>query len=388
MLMHSSHATPGHTPPWGRFISPEHPLWHWYIGERLPQGWWTHRSLWPVSVALPLHQEQGALFGQDDRDLDATFLRLAFNAARHDWKVFWFDPYGSPEHAARFVTAMCQAHCARTAVFPLTPHHRLQRRARSYDHADAAYFSFPTFSHPEQARLLARALLADFSSYLIERKRDAQPVLVLIKHPMALFESSQLFSLYALVAAHKSSLFVAEHTPADFGRDTYRLLHSVQTLILHRSSTAEPFEPLLAVSGRRQRIFSRTLRTLPPLHSFILDAGELLATRIAPVQLDTTMLRHARLTLSSRWTCLEKDGRRLEYGPPLHAGPKAPDLRAPTQASQRPASQPASSSERCRETVKRCYRQRGRPKEKRRRAPISTTHHKPGSSKGRARHKR
>src|SRR5579871_4938767 len=113
-MVHSSHATPRHTPPWGRFISPEHPIWNWYIGERLPQGWWKHRSLWPVSVALPLDKEQGAIFGQEDADLDASLLRLAFNAARDGWKVFLFDAHGTAENAARFVTAMAGARCTHT----------------------------------------------------------------------------------------------------------------------------------------------------------------------------------------------------------------------------------------------------------------------------------
>ena len=389
MILHASQSTLRQESSGKQHIAPEDPAWNWYLGTRQPQGWWKHRRPWPTSLLFSLDGEQGLLFGQDGNDLDASLLRLAFNAARNDWKVFFFDAQGTPENAARFLATMAKAQRDHTYVFPQqhfngwqgnkmqifhrllqalpqahNPYYRhiamvtlgsaldtyafaplcmenlaetligqtLSRWTRrntmpvpvsalfnqagsselfgdslryaaltmlsgnllnggwSYDDADAAYLSFPTWSRPEQAHLLARFLLADLTSYLAERKRDQKPVLLLMKHPTLLFGTNQLASLSTLLAAHNSSLFMAEHAPANFGQNARRVLSTASTVILHRSTNTLPFESLLD-SSRSLRFFERQLPNLAADQSFLLHRGTSTLAHIAPVHTEQSALQ-------------------------------------------------------------------------------------------------
>ena len=164
----------------------------------------------------------------------------------------------------------------------------------SYDQADAAYLSFNAWSRPQEARHLARYLLDDLASYLVERDKGPSRVLLLLKHPELLFEIGQVASLFALLEQKRGSVFVAARSPADLGREAGRILKNATTLLIHRSMTTLPFEPYVAFSGpRRHPFFDGTIQRLTDERCFAIHQGQVALVQIAPVQCDAADLLRA-----------------------------------------------------------------------------------------------
>jgi hypothetical protein len=164
----------------------------------------------------------------------------------------------------------------------------------SFEDADAAYFSFNAWSSPQRARSLAAFLLADLSGSLTERASGSNHVLLLIKRPDLLFDLQQLAALFARMEHAGGSVFVAVRSTADLGSQAAHLLSSASTLLVHRSSSAAPFEPSVDLPWwGRHSSFKRTIRRLPDDECFVIHQGRLTHVRIDPVESSTTEVLRA-----------------------------------------------------------------------------------------------
>lgn len=165
----------------------------------------------------------------------------------------------------------------------------------SYEHAEAAYFSFNAWSRPEQARALARFLLADLASYLSERTAGAPHVLLLIKHPNLLFDLQQIAPLFAYMERMGGSVFVTVRSVADLGSQASRILSNAPTLLIHRSSTAAHFDPYVSVPWWSTRAISDgTVRQLPDDECVVIHRGEDSCVRLDPVVVETAEVLRAQ----------------------------------------------------------------------------------------------
>jgi hypothetical protein len=169
----------------------------------------------------------------------------------------------------------------------------------SYDHADAAYFSFKAWSRPEEARHQARFLLADLADYLEERAAEEPPqVLVLIKHPEQLFEMEYIASLFARMQQSQGSLFIAARSLDDFGRSASHVLQNAPMWLVHRSRTWRPFETSLPRRRRYTLPSEEHLQHLGDQDCFAIGNGSVKQVRITPVSIPYRALLHAARNLT------------------------------------------------------------------------------------------
>jgi hypothetical protein len=168
----------------------------------------------------------------------------------------------------------------------------------SFEHAEAAYFAFNAWSHPEQARALARFLLADLASYLTERAGGPERVLLLIKRPDLLFDLQRVAPLFAHMEHMGAGLFVAVRSAADLGSQATRILSNAQTLLVHRSSTFTPCEPYVSLPwwSTRSR-FNGTVRHLSDDECLVIGGGEVSRIRLDPVVIEAADVLRAHTSL-------------------------------------------------------------------------------------------
>jgi hypothetical protein len=177
----------------------------------------------------------------------------------------------------------------------------------SVDDTDAAYFAFNSWGRPQEARHLARFLLADLASFLTERVDEPPPVLLLIKHPERLLSTERLPQLFAQMEQAHGTLFLASRSVTDFGEAARGVFNNASTLLVHRSQSEIPFEPYVLLPATHP-FFTGAVQNQFDQECFVIEQGLATQVRIAPVQLDAHALALARESISPPFESFFPDG--------------------------------------------------------------------------------
>lgn len=317
----------------------------WEFGSFI-SPWWRHVLPLPkASYELQLEEHSGVIVGLSDVGIHLSQMRLAVNAVQHGWKVVLFDAHGSERKAASFVDAMRQVKCGSTYAFQNVNedyqdimkaargrfshqgrHGNSERSFGRYDNgsrwspsppiielvpdildlshgrrddvprpnptrsvipfrcANAVYLGFNAWDRSQEITDMAHTLLTEFVRYLTAS--GEHHVLLLIEHPIPLFTTEELCSLYAVLEQQRGSLFVSTRSVADFGQEAHHLLRNARTLIVHRSATTLPFEPYVSLSWQSHHpLFTGMVRRFAHNECFVIHAGQASPVRVTPIPL-------------------------------------------------------------------------------------------------------